>query len=90
LARISAIVWAGVTAPLCASVLVIVALMPIPSPANAPIDVVFLRIFMALFYGAPLAIAIWWLILFNRKAGGGKYGDIVFRHIGGPLSVTAA
>ncbi|MGA2429707.1 MAG: hypothetical protein ABSH13_14510 [Candidatus Acidiferrum sp.] len=67
-ARISALVWAGITAPLSAFTLLVFALVPIPTPPNAPFNMtLYVGVFAALFYGMPFAIAIWWLILLNRK-----------------------
>src|SRR6266852_1720053 len=70
-ARICALVWSGITAAICGCALAFVAFMPFPTPANAPTPantMTVVRIMIALFYGVPVGIAIWWLILFNRKA----------------------
>jgi hypothetical protein len=68
-ARISALVWAGISAPCCALVLLVFMLIPMPAPPNGPPAVMyFVRIFSLLFYGVPLAVGIWWLVLFNTKA----------------------
>jgi hypothetical protein len=70
-ARISALVWSGITAVICGLSLVFVVFMPFPTPPNTatPANVATLiRAITGLFYGVPVVIAIWWLILFNRKA----------------------
>ena len=70
-ARISALVWSGVTAAMCALIIVFSVFIPLPMPPNAPDTPVnlltYVRVATVVFYGLPLAIAIWWLILFNRK-----------------------
>jgi hypothetical protein len=69
-ARISVLVWSGVTATICAFILAFLAFIPFPVPPNAgtPVNIAtFVRLSIALVYGLPLAIAVWWLILFNRK-----------------------
>ena len=69
-ARISVLVWSGVTAAICAFILAFFAFIPFPVPPNAgtPSNMAtFVRLSTALVYGLPLAIAVWWLILFSRK-----------------------
>jgi hypothetical protein len=69
-ARISVLVWSGVTAAICAFILAFLAFIPFPVPPNAgtPSNMATLvRLSTALVYGLPLAIAVWWLILFSRK-----------------------
>ncbi len=68
-ARISMLVWSGITAAICGCVLAFLVIIPLPTPPNAPANIAaFTRVAAGLIYGLPLAIAIWWLILFNRKA----------------------
>jgi hypothetical protein len=67
-ARISALIWAGVSAFGSASTILIVFLMPLPAPPNvAPGALAAIRWIILLVYGLPLLIGIWWLILFNRR-----------------------
>lgn len=76
-ARISALVWAGITAPISTLILVVFAFIPFPSSPNAPANfTVFLLIFAAIFYGVPLGVAIWWLILFTRKSIAARFTDV--------------
>ncbi|MBV8513982.1 MAG: hypothetical protein JO260_01660 [Acidobacteria bacterium] len=67
-ARVSVLVWAGIAAPVCLLVVGLMALIPFPTAPQSPISVPMIRAMMILFYGAPLAIAVWWLILFTRPA----------------------
>jgi hypothetical protein len=68
-ARISMLVWSGITAAICGCVLAFLVIIPFPTPPHAPANIAaFTRVAVGLVYGLPLAIAIWWLILFNRKA----------------------
>jgi len=70
-ARISALVWSGITATICALTISFVAFIPFPELPNTPNTpanlLIYARIATVAFYGLPLVIAIWWLILFNRK-----------------------
>ena len=68
-ARISTLVWAGLTVVLSALALVVLAFAPIPTAPKAPPNLGGLvRATVLIFYGLPLAIGIWWLILFNRQS----------------------
>jgi hypothetical protein len=69
-ARISALVWAGITVPCALLIVFMMLLVPLPTPSRpeAPTHfLLFFRFFLALFYGIPLGVGIWWLILFTRK-----------------------
>jgi len=66
-ARISALAWAAISAGLCSIILLFSMIMPLPAPSGAhPISTTALRMFIVLFYSIPVAVGIWWLILFNR------------------------
>jgi len=68
-ARISTLVWAGITVVFSALALVVVAFVPFPTSPNAPPNLGgIVRATVLIFYGLPLAIGIWWLILFNRQS----------------------
>jgi hypothetical protein len=68
-ARISALVWAGISALFSAFGVLIMLSMPIPAPPNVPAaSMAAVRLGISLFYALPLLIAVWWLILFNRAA----------------------
>jgi hypothetical protein len=67
-ARITTLIWAGITTSFSALTLLFALFMPLPSTPNQPPGMEhFLRLFMVVTYGIPLGIGIWWLILFNRK-----------------------
>jgi len=69
-ARISVLVWSGITVMLCGCIIVFVAVMPFPTAPNALANedvTAVVRTVTALFYGIPTGIAVWWLSLFNRK-----------------------
>jgi hypothetical protein len=64
-ARISVLVWSGITVSLSAPGILRFIFIPI---ANAPADAsIIVRLVVLVFYALPLAIGKWWLILFNRK-----------------------
>lgn len=65
-ARISLLVWAGITTPICLLVVALMAWVPLPAMPDQQLSSTLLRSFIIAFYGAPLAIAVWWLILFTR------------------------
>jgi hypothetical protein len=68
-ARISALVWAGISVPLSGLVMLVFAVVPMPPPPNASANFIyFVRGFLLLFYGLPFGIGVWWLILFTRRA----------------------
>jgi hypothetical protein len=65
-ARVSVLVWAGIAAPICLLVVGFMAFIPFPTSPESPVSMTMIRVMMILFYGGPLAIAVWWLILFTR------------------------
>jgi hypothetical protein len=65
-ARISVLVWSGIAAPMCAMAILFVAFMPMPPSPNPTMLRTMIHVVTVLFYGGPLAIAVWWLILFTR------------------------
>lgn len=70
-ARISALTWAGFSVFFSVIGLPFVFLMPMSSGPNAPdlpaASLTAVRLVLLFFYGIPLLIGIWWLVLFNRK-----------------------
>jgi hypothetical protein len=47
----------------------VIVISPFPTPPNAPQNFIgFVRAAVLIFYGLPFAIALWWLILFNKKS----------------------
>jgi hypothetical protein len=65
-ARIATLVWSGIAAPICLVAISAMLLVPLPETPNSPIPNLALRLIVSVFYGVPLAIASWWLILFTR------------------------
>jgi hypothetical protein len=65
-ARVSVLVWSGITAPFCVLTIVFVAILPMPPSPNQAFMRMLVPLFAVLFYGIPLAVAVWWLILFTR------------------------
>jgi hypothetical protein len=66
-ARISALVWAGLSASLCSVILLFSLVMPLPTPTGQqPISLFAVRMILIAFYSTPVAVGIWWLILFTR------------------------
>jgi hypothetical protein len=81
-ARISTLVWSGVTVVISTLVLVAFAVAPFPPSLNAPPNFAgIMRAALLIFYGLPLAIGIWWLILFNRQSVANQF----VQPAGGPL-----
>jgi hypothetical protein len=68
-ARTSTLVWSGITLVFGSIVFLATLTIKIPVPPNAPPQTTLLaRLFIALFFGLPAAVAIWWLILFSQKS----------------------
>jgi hypothetical protein len=71
-ARITMIVWGGIMAVLSAIsipiILIVFNSLPSTLPPGAATEpfMAFLKVFMVFFYGIPLGIGIWWLVLFTR------------------------
>jgi hypothetical protein len=82
-ARISVLIWAGITAPICLIVVAMIAFIPLPTPPDSAVTGAMIRLVVVIFYGGPLALAAWWLILFTRPGivtqfkavGAGASGD---------------
>lgn len=74
-ARISMLVWGGVMTFFCGMALVFLEFVPLPEgPENSPFTPNVLRIVVALAYGVPVAIGIWWLMLFNQRSVKEQFG----------------
>ena len=68
-ARISMLIWGGVTAFICGMMLIFTALVPLPEmPADSAANMPYMRILMIVMYGIQFLIGVWWLLLFNQKA----------------------
>lgn len=67
-ARIATLIWSGVTVFFCATILAFTAFTPLPIPPNVPANMQgAVRVAVLTFYGLPLGIGIWWLVLFTRR-----------------------
>jgi hypothetical protein len=73
-ARITVLVWGGFMAFVCVGAVafsfVIFGMMPMQLPNVSAADtghfMMFMRIFLAVFYGIPACVGIWWIVLFTR------------------------
>jgi len=71
-ARIAILVWAGLMVVISAFGVAAIWLISgivsqaTPQAANPGATITFLRVFLVIFYGIPLSVGIWWLILFTR------------------------
>ncbi|MFL5597892.1 MAG: hypothetical protein ACJ77S_10575 [Gemmatimonadaceae bacterium] len=87
-ARISMLAWAAFLAAGSVFGLLVTMIVPIPPEFGASTASVFRRT-SALMFGAPLAIAVWWLIQFNTRSTKAAFAssaaDLVSQR---PLSIT--
>ena len=72
-ARTSILIFAGVLVGMCIFSLVVTMAVPIP-PAMASTEQTFRRT-MAVAFGIPLAIGVWWLIQFNTRSTKGAFAS---------------
>lgn len=84
-ARIATLVWASVTVVSCALILVVFGIAPFPTPPNTATNLGgIVRAGVFVFYGVPLAIGIWWLILFNQQSVANQFVQTADRpHVSG-------
>jgi len=90
-ARISTLIFSGGLVFYAACSLFFALLLPVFAPADLPESFVRgMMIGMAVFYGALLAIGIWWLVLFNRPAIKAQFygGTMPVEPFPLPLSIT--
>jgi hypothetical protein len=67
-ARVSVLIWSGITVFFAGFALLLSLIIPMPPPRNAAdFTIYFVRAMLFLIYGLPCAIGIWWLVLFTRK-----------------------
>jgi hypothetical protein len=86
-ARIAMLVFSGAMALFCAAGALIVATMPIPSTSPAGVGTA--RVVIASVYGIPLAVGVWWMVLFTRRSVVEAFsGGAVAAASGRPLAVT--
>jgi hypothetical protein len=81
-ARISTLIWGGMCAFFGVIGTVFVLLIPLPvapnTPELTPEATAMMRIFVVLIYLVPLAMGIWWLILFNLKSVKAQFASTAF------------
>ena len=67
-ARISILVFSGLATAVSSLTIIFATFLPIPAaPEAGPAMGAFIKVFIMIFYGIPLGIGIWWVILFTRK-----------------------
>ncbi|HEY2461604.1 MAG TPA: hypothetical protein VGI16_12390 [Candidatus Acidoferrum sp.] len=67
-ARIATLICSGFTAVVCGVCVLAFAFVPLPTPpVQPPVPMGIVRALISVVYAIPLGVAIWWLILFNRK-----------------------
>ena len=76
-ARISTLIWSGITVVFCVLVIGLLAITPFPTQPNAAMNPGVVRVLGQIFYAVPLAIGIWWLILFNSKSVAAQFRQSV-------------
>ena len=75
-ARVATLVFGGVMAALCLGAMVTVFSMPMPNGANIePRVAASIRPILAVAYGIPLLIGVWWLVQFNRAGTKAAFGE---------------
>jgi hypothetical protein len=68
-ARISMLIWGGVMAFLCGIAVLFTAFVPFPeSTGGAPLNSGLLHLIVAVIYGVPVLVGVWWLVLLNQPA----------------------
>src|SRR4029077_10481858 len=68
-ARISTLVWSGLTVTFGTLILIVASSIKLPVAPNSPPGTANVaRAFFVFVYGVPIAIGIWWLVLFTRKS----------------------
>lgn len=67
-ARVSMLVWGGVMAAFCGVILLFTAFGSLQQMVADASASPFLRIVIAVMYGIPFLIGVWWLLLFNQSS----------------------
>jgi len=67
-ARISMIAWGALMAFFCGIALLFVMLIPLPGASpGAPVSPQIVKLILAIVYGPPILIGVWWLVLFSQR-----------------------
>jgi hypothetical protein len=76
-ARLSALVWAGITVIFGSIALASILIITFPTAtAGAPVNMQYVKAMVALMYGAPILVGIWWLVIFNQSSVKTQFADI--------------
>ncbi len=68
-ARLSALVWAGMTVVFGAIALASIMALTFPeNTGGSPVNIHYMKAIVAAMYGIPILVGIWWLVLFNQKS----------------------
>lgn len=86
-ARRSILIFAGFLAAGC--IFALLATMTVPVPPDISTDASQLRLIAAIMFGAPIAIAVWWLIQFNTQSTKAAFASSVAEPASPrPISIT--
>jgi hypothetical protein len=67
-ARMSALIWAGIAVLFCTLTVVAILIFPFPTlPTAQSTNMTSVKALLVVFYGIPIVVGVWWLILFNQK-----------------------
>jgi hypothetical protein len=68
-ARLSILIWSAITVFFGAAALAFLLAIPFPaSPGGPLLNPSAVKVVVAIVYGVPVVISIWWLLLFNKKS----------------------
>jgi hypothetical protein len=68
-ARLSALVWAGITVVFGVIALASIMVLAFPETTGGPpVNLHYVKAMVAVMYGIPILVGIWWLVLFNQKS----------------------
>ncbi len=67
-ARISALIWAGITVLFCTLGVIGILFLPFPAmPTTQNVNVSAVKGLLVFSYGLPILVGVWWLVLFNQE-----------------------
>jgi hypothetical protein len=76
-ARLSALVWAGLTVVFGSVALASILIITFPAvTGGAPVNMQYVKTMVAIMYGAPILVGIWWLVIFNQRSVKAQFADI--------------
>jgi hypothetical protein len=75
-ARVSILIWSAITVFFAGTALAFLLAIPFPlSPGGALVNPLAVEVAVALVYGIPVLIRIWWLLLFSQKSRKEQFTD---------------